>query len=390
MGLAIAPAGFYYGFISTAMGILLAAQGISIGRISGISAIAFSPTFWGFLLCPVVDVRFSKRAYALFFSGTAAACLGIATLLTAHLVAFTVVLTAGCASVVLFASAHLGWMPDVIESKHYSHVGATAQIANLGAAGLFATLAVLLVRTLSPIHAACLLALVLMVPTALLFFIPLPEKEPRGFAETFHTFFSDVYRACKRPGCVLGLVCFLSPTACFALTNLFSGMGADFHTPERWVTALNGMGVAIACSTGCLAGIWFCNRYPRHLVYILTGFCGAVAGLALISTPHTMEWFAAGVLAYNFFQGVNYTAFMSFCFDIVGNRNPLSSTQMALLAAAANAPISYMTAIDGHFHTLYGLKGMLLVDAGSSLIVGAVLLWIVARGGSYGPFGVRE
>ena len=380
MGLAIAPCGFYYGFISTAMGILLAAHGVSLGRISGISAIAFSPTFWAFLLCPIVDVRFSKRAYALFFVGVAAVCLAVATLLTTHLVAFTVVLTTGCAAVVLFASAHLGWMPDVVDEKYYPHVGATAQIANLGAAGLFATLSVVLVRTLSPLTAACLLGLALMAPTAMLFFIPLPAKKTRGFAETFQTFFGDLHRVCKRPGCILGLICFLSPTACFALTNLFSGMGADFHTPERWVTALNGMGVAIACSTGCLVGIWFCNRYPRHLVYILTGFCGAAVALALIGVPHTLVWFAIGVLAYNFFQGVNYTALMSFCFEIVGPRNPLSSTQMALLSAAANAPISYMTAVDGHFHTAHGLTGMLLVDSGSSIVVGTVLLvWLNRR-----------
>src|ERR1039458_7413648 len=96
MGLAIAPLGFYYGFISTATPILLAAHGVSVGRISEVSAIAFSPTFWAFLLCPILDVRFSKRAYALFFAGVAAVFLGVATLLTANLVAFTAVLTAGC------------------------------------------------------------------------------------------------------------------------------------------------------------------------------------------------------------------------------------------------------------------------------------------------------
>jgi PAT family beta-lactamase induction signal transducer AmpG len=384
MGLAIAPLGFYYGFVSTALPILLRARGVSVGRIAWVSAVGFSPTFWAFLLCPILDVRFSKRAYALTFAGVAAVCLGVSTLLTGNLAAFTAVVTAGCAATVLFGNTHGGWMPDVIEDKHYSQVGGVSQVANLGAAGLFATLAVVLVRTLPAPVAAGLLGLTVMAPTVLLFFIPLPRKPRRGASETFSSFFSDLYRACRRPGCILGLICFLSPTACFALTNLFSGVGSDFHTPERWVTALNGPGMAIACSAGCLAGIWVCGRFVRRTVYVLTGFGGAAAALGLIRAPHTLLFFAVGVLVYDFFQGINYTAFTSLCYEIVGPGNPLASTQMALLAASANLPISYMTAVDGHFHTTHGLAGMLGVDALSSLVVGTLLLTVFHRMGLLG------
>ena len=185
----------------------------------------------------------------------------------------------------------------------------------------------------------------------MLFFIPLPAKPTRSAGEMFRSFFGDLYRVCKRPGCIVGIICFVSPTACFALTNLFSGMGKDFQTPESWVTALNGPGVAIVCSAGCLAGIWICGLFLRRTVYLVTGFGGAAAALALIFTPHTLTFFAAGVLTYNFFQGINYTAFTALEFEIVGPANPLSSTQIALLTACSNLPISYMTAVDGHFHT---------------------------------------
>jgi hypothetical protein len=187
-------------------------------------------------------------------------------------------------------------------------------------------------------------------------------------------FLRELWVVCKRPGCILGIVCFVSPTACFALTNLFSGMGEDFHTPESLVTALNGTAVAVVCSAGCLAGIWFCSRYLRRDVYIVTGFGGAAAALGMIWAPHTLVWYATGVLVYNFFQGINYTAFTSLSLEIVGPGNPLSSTQIALLAASANLPISYMTAVDGHFHTTHGLRGMLAVDALSSVVVGTALL----------------
>jgi PAT family beta-lactamase induction signal transducer AmpG len=379
MGLAAAPIGFYYGFISAAMPILLSAHNVGVGEISRVSAIAFSPTFWAFTLCPILDVRFSKRTYALIFASFSAACLAISTLITSNLPLFTAVLTLGCTSAVLFVNAHQGWMPDVISQEHYSQVGATTNIANLGAAGIFTTITIVLVRNLPPLVAAALLALTLLAPTVLLFFIPLPAKPMRGAAETFRTFFRDLYEVCRRRACIVGLICFLSPTACFALSNLFSSLGRDFHTPEKSVTAVAGVGVAIACSLGCLTGIWLAGRFLRRNVYLLTGFGGAAAALAMIRLPHTLTFFAIGVLAYVFFQGINYTAFSSLCFEIVGPGNPLASTQMAVLSAAANVPITYMTAVDGHFHTLYGVTGMLLIDAGCSIAVGTLLLVVLNR-----------
>lgn len=379
MGLAIAPLGLYYGFISTAMGILLRSRGVSVGRIDAISAIAFSPTFWAFLLCPILDVRFSKRAYAVFFAAVAALCLGLSTLLTGNLTAFTVVLTIGCAAMVIFGNAHQGWMPDVIDDSHYSHVGATTNVANLGAAGAFAVLTVFVIRHLPPVPAAFLLALAVLAPTVLLFFIPLPAAPTRGVAEVFSTFFCDLYAVCRRRDCIIGLICFAAPTACFALTNSFSSLGSDFGASEQQVTAINGTGVAIACSLGCLLGIWFAGRFPRRNVYILAGFGGVCAVGILLVTPHIFVWYAGCVLAYNLFQGVNYTAFSSFCYEIVGPTNPLAGTQMALLAAAANLPISYMTAIEGSVHSRYGINGMLMVDGISTILVGGTLLLVLQR-----------
>jgi PAT family beta-lactamase induction signal transducer AmpG len=410
MGLALAPMGFYYGFVSTALPVLLRARGVSVEQVTWVSSVGFSPTFWAFLLCPILDVRFSKRAYAVFFAAVAAVCLGLSTLLTGNLAAFTAVVTVGCVATVLFSNAHQGWMPDAVEDKHYSTVGGVSMVANLGAAGVFAWVTVRLIRTLPAMDAAGLLALIVMLPTGLLFFIPLPAMKRKAPSEPFRVpawlpewfvtylspiiqmvrrwmpgwlreylrpiacFIRDLYRVCRKRECVLGLICFLSPTACFALTNVFAALGADFHVSERWVTAINGPYVAIACSAGCLLGIWVCRRVERRTVYIVTGFGGAAAALGMIRAPHTLLYFAMGVLVYNFFTGINYTAFSAMEYEIVGAGNPLAATQMALLTASANLPISYMTAVDGHFHTTHGLGGMLAVDAVSSVVVGAALL----------------
>ncbi len=298
-------------------------------------------------------------------------------MLVSDLTTFTIVLTVGCTAMVIFGNAHQGWMPDVIDDSHYSHVGATSNVANIGVAGAFAGLTVFLVRHLSAVNAAGLMAFAIVAPTAMLFFIPLPALPTRDAAEAFTTFFHDLRVVLRRRDRIIGLICFAAPTACFALTNSFSALGSDFHATENQVTVINGTGVAVACSLGCIAGIWFCNRYLRRNVYIFTGFLSAGVTLVLLAKPHTLGWYAGGVLAYNLFQGINYTAFSSFCYEIVGPANPLAGTQMALLAAAANLPISYMTAIEGRVHAARGLSGMLATDAVSTLMVGTTLLLVL-------------
>jgi MFS transporter, PAT family, beta-lactamase induction signal transducer AmpG len=135
MGLANMPTGFVYGFISTAFGILLAARGVSVGKVGAISAIAFSPTFWGWLLAPVLDVRFTKRAYAFCFAGLAAVLLGAAVLSLGNLRLFTAALTASCLSVVLYSNAVQGWAPDVVTDAEYDAMSGWFNVANLGRRG---------------------------------------------------------------------------------------------------------------------------------------------------------------------------------------------------------------------------------------------------------------
>jgi MFS transporter, PAT family, beta-lactamase induction signal transducer AmpG len=249
-------------------------------------------------------------------------------------------------------------------------------------AGVFASFTIFTVRHLQPAPAAVVLVLTMLLPTMLLFFIPLPAQPTRSVTQVFSTFFRDLYAVCRRRDCLIGLICFAAPTACFALTNSFSSLGSDFRATEGQVTAINGFpGVAIACSIGCLIGIWLCNRFLKRNVYILMGFFSATVALSLLAVPHTFRWYACGVLAYNLFQGVNYTAFSSLCYEIVGPANPLAATQISLLAAAANLPISYMTWVEGRVHTAHGVRGMLLLDAVTTLVVGTTLTLALRRFG---------
>ena len=376
MGLAMAPLGFTFGFISTAMPFLLAARGVSTAQIAGISAIAFSPSFWAFLLSPILDVRFTKRQYCLACFGLAATCVGCAVLTIDRLVLFSGFTTLACVAAVLGGNSLAALLIELVDQKSFGSLGSWVNVANLGAAGLFGTVTILLVQKAPTAIAAAAVAMIVVGPLLLFAFFPNVPAPSRGVAETFRTLFRDLFAVMKRRECILGLIAFLSPGSAFALTNLFSGLGANYHAPESLVAWIGGAGVAIACSIGCLLGGPLADRFPRPQVYVMTGIIGACVSLAMLFAPHTTAVFIIGVLAYNLAQGLNYTAFTALSYELTGKDNPLAGTQVALLTASANLPISYMTALDGAGSARHGLTGMYAVDAGASFIACGALLAI--------------
>ncbi len=376
IGLANAPLGFYYGFLNTSMPLLLSRQGVSLPVIATVSAVAFSPTFWVFLLAPSLDLRFNRRTWSVLWAIVAAACVLISVFTTRHLALFTVVVTTGCAAAALFGSSLGGWLPEIVPEEQRGRVGAWFQVANLGAAALFGISAVVLVERLAAPLAGGLLALVLLLPLGLLAFFPAPTPPSRSARTVFRTLFRDLAAILRQREVLLALLAFLTPASCFALTNLFAGLGPDFHATERSVQLVCGAGVAIACSAGCLLGGPLADRFSRMRLYILTGLAGAaVAGITLLAPRSTLT-FALSTLAYNFLQGINYTAYASLCFHLVGRNNPLAATQFSVLFCATCLPISYMTWIDGRGYAAHGLPGLFATDGAASLLFGTALLLI--------------
>ena len=377
MGLANCPTGFVFGFISTAMGILLAARGVSAGQVGAISSIAFSPTWWAWSLAPILDVRFSKRAYAFFFASGAGLLLGVTVLSLANLTVFTVTLTASCTAVVLYSNAVKGWAPDIVTDAEYNTMSSWLNIANLGAAGVFSAVGVVMVRVLPLPAAAACLTLLVIAPMALLLYFPPARRPEGGLRDNFTAMGRDLLRVLREGRVWAGLVMFLAPVGAFALTNLFSTLAGDFGATERAATTLNGPGVAAVCSLGCLLTIPLCRRWRRRTVYLMAGLGSAICAGAMGLAPRTVTIYAVGLLAYNFFQGFNYASFTALELEIVGPKNALSGTMMAMLTASSNVPISAMTYADGHVHDSHGLRAMFFTDAGATAVTAAVLMLVV-------------
>ena len=113
MGLTNLSYGLYGGVVAFAVPQLLGDRHVPESSIAGLTAIAFSPGFWAFLVSPILDVRFSRRWYATVLAVIASLSLVVAFLNLDHLGVLEVVLTAGFTAAYLSQSAIGGWLSAI-------------------------------------------------------------------------------------------------------------------------------------------------------------------------------------------------------------------------------------------------------------------------------------
>lgn len=378
MGLTNMPTGFVFGFVSTTMGILLSARGVPVAQVGTISFIAFSPCFWAWTLSPVLDIRFTKRAYAFALVVASAVLLAGTLLAIGNLTLFTVLLTVSCTAICLYSTAISGLMPDILHESEYDAAGGWVNVSYLGLAGLFGAMAVVLVRHLPLGAAAVVLALLVVAPAVILLpMFPTPVRPEGTLGKNFSAMVRDLRRVAHEGRIWMGLLLFLVPVGGYALTNLFSTLGRDFNASENLVTWLNGPLVGIVCALGCLLAIVLSKYVKRRTVYLGAGVCAGFIAVAMGLLPHTALVYAAGLLLYNFCQGFSYSMMNALEFDIVGARNALAGTMIAVMTASANVPISAMTYVDGHVHDRLGLRAMFFINGGSVLATIVVLMMVL-------------
>lgn len=370
------------GFAITSLPFLLTRQGISLDRVASTSALVLSPTFWGFLLCPVLDTGLTRRAYCWLMAAVGAACIALAlgVLAPARLGVAAGLLLVGELAMVMYGNATTGWMSEFLPDHMRGSASGWTNVANLGG-GAIGSLAVM---SLAP-HmrmqwigiglAACIILGVL--PTAV---FPKPHRSSFTFKQVFTETLKTTWEACRRRECLIGFALFLAPVGACAAINLFSGLGADFHVSEHVVVLVTGAGCAIATSIGSLAGGYAANHVSRGYLYLSAGAGIAAVSMTLALTEHTVAAFIAGALIYNALTAVVYASFNALGFQLVGQKSAVASTQLALFTAAINAAVVYMTKADGQGWKHFGVRGLFLVDGLASLVALIPLLILVKRG----------
>lgn len=381
VGMAVLPFGLVVGFAITALPFLLTRSGVSVDRVATVSAAVMSPTFWGFLLNPLLDTGFSRKTYCLITIAISAVCVGLAiwSLSAGRLGPMAALLLIAVLAMVLYGSASGGWTSDFVPESRRGAVAGWTNVANLGGGALGSLVVMSLAARISLGWLGLGLTFAILLSSLCL--LAFPEARPSSF--TLKQVFSDAmkatWEACRRRECLTGFALFLAPAGAVAAINLFSGLGRDFHTSEATVIAVTGGGCALSASAGSLLGGVLSSRLPRGYVYLAGGMAAGLSSLTLALIPHTRASFIWGVLLYNGIAGIIYAAFTSLGLQLVGHKNPVASTQLGLFAAATNGAIVYMTWADGQGYKHFGVRGLLAVDGAAALASSIPLLFLVRK-----------
>lgn len=379
MGLTMLPFGMLTGLTLFTVPQLLAQQHVGEGEIATLTALAGSPMFWSFLVSPILDVRFSRRTYAIICGVIAALLVPVAMLSIHHLALLGAVLLVANLASMCMGNALGGWFSTVIERKDESRMAAWMTAGNVAGFGLLVAVVIVLIHALGLLGAAIVLGVAQLLPMAIYAFVPVTAPSTALAARNrFAQFFRAIGALFRRREILIALAMFLLPSASFALTNVLGGLGGDFHASARTISLAGGTGAILAGIAGSLTLPQLARHARLRPLYLGIGVVGALFTLSLVLLPHAPSTFVAAILGENVFQSLGISCSFAIAFETIGQDNPLATTIFALLSAAGNFPIDYMVAVDGHAYAWHGLAGSFIADAGLG-IASCLLLFGLLR-----------
>lgn len=378
MGLANLPFGLFGALALVTTPQLLAARGVPEPAIASITAAALVPSFACFLLSPLVDVRFSRRAYAWAFGAAAGLLAVLAVLTVGRLGIFTPLLVLGEAAVALYNIAIGGWLGDIVPTGEEGKLAAGYQVGNAAGFGVGAILFITVLRLLPGFGGALAIGAIVAAPLLLLLRIPSSRRDRLGLHESFATMGRDLAALARRPVVRRALLLFVLPTCGFAMSNTLTGLGGLYGASEGFVALVAGVMVTVIGVLGSLLAAPLVRRYSPGWAFLAVGAVGAAFTASFLVLPHAPWVLALGISGENGLQSVAFAIANAITFRSIGEDNPLAATQYALLNSAVAFPTTYMQWVDGRAYAAGGLQAGLATDAGLALL-GAMLLAPVVR-----------
>jgi MFS transporter, PAT family, beta-lactamase induction signal transducer AmpG len=186
------------GFMIVPLPQMLAQQGVPGGRIARTVAIITSPTFFGFLLAPILDVRLRRRTYALLFGVLAVTAIAFAVCQHAANLEVEAVMFIGCTAIVLFGYAVSSWTGSLIKESQESHLGAWNTTFNIGGGGIGILFSGYVTQHLPAGQAAALICVVYLIPLLVFPLIPAPPPDGTLANESFGRFIREAASLLKR------------------------------------------------------------------------------------------------------------------------------------------------------------------------------------------------
>ena len=373
LGLSTFSNGAFTGILLVTIPQLLAARGIAEPKIAQVTSVAMIPGVFAFLVAPVLDLRFSRRTYAVVLAIVQAAMTALALNALDDLPLLTACLLISNVGYNLFTPAVAGWFGGVIERRDEPRLGAWLAAGSIIGFGLMSAMAIPLLRLL-PYHLGITVLVAAALGPLLVFpFVPSRLPDRRLANEGFGTLARGLLDVLRNRHVLRLMVLFALPAATFALTNALGGLGKDFGASEQFAGLIGGLGAAVGCVFGALVAPSLARRFSLLTLYILIGLAGALFTLCL-SVPHrTPALFAVAMVGENVFQSAAFAVVNALALLSIGKDNPFAATQFALIYATVAVPITYMQFVSGRAYGWGGLHGTFFADAGMSIVACLVM-----------------
>jgi PAT family beta-lactamase induction signal transducer AmpG len=380
-GITVLPYGVFFGFVTTSMPYLLRNAGVSVERIASISALALAPPVWYFLWAPLADVGLRKRTWIVLTSVLSAICLGAALWQppTAELNRFLVLIVAGSILSTLVGAANGGLMAATMLNSHRGRASGWFQAGYTGGGAVGAGVTLWLSPHLSTHSLALTVATMVFLPSLAAFLVSEPASPHKPGKDLALEILRDVRAIFRSRPSLVGLAILGCPLGAAAAANLFSGVAVDYHAAAHTVVWISGFGGGLFTALGSLAGGWICDRMSRWLAYALSALLSAACAIGMLLGPLSTVTFAVGASLYLTIQGISFATYSALTLELVGPARRSAATRQTLYAAVGNAPLMYMTWLDGQGYKHFGTRGLLGTDALSNVIAAGIVLLLIGR-----------
>jgi len=355
---------------------LYSKAGVSVEAIAVLVGASLLPQILKFLWAPLVDASLSlKKWYVLsgIFTAASILAMGLLPIKESSLPLLRVIVIWGNVASSLLGMAVNGLVAHDVPEALKGRAGGYMQAGNLGGGGIGGGAGLWLAQhSLNAWLPAAILAGSCLLCCAGLFFVreqPSTVRHARVI-KTLENLFKDIWHTMKaRLGVLAMILCFL-PLGTGAASNLWAAVADDWKASADTVALVTGVIGAIITAAGCFVGGWVCDRGNRQIAYVVFGLLQALCAVAMAFAPHTQLMYIVWTCLYAFTTGLAYAGFSAFVFEAIGKG--AAATKYTVYASLSNAPIYYMTLVDGWAHTHYGPSGMLNVEAVCA-VVGIVL-----------------
>lgn len=363
----ILPFGVMGGYVTVALAYLFSKAGIPVAQVAALVAVGIVPHTWKFAWAPLVDATLSRKKWyviANVVSAIGILATGIVPVKAASLPLLTIVILVSNFAVTFLGMATDSLMAYATPAELKGRAGGWFQAGNLGGGGIGGGVGLWLAERLpAPWMACAILAGACLLCCLGLFFLPEPESTIREttLRKTFVNLFGDVWSVVKsRRGFLALFLCFL-PIGSGAASNLWAAVAGDWCATADTVALVTGVLGGVLSGAGCLLGGWICDRMDRKAGYVLYGVLQAACAVGMAFAPRTQPMYIFWTCLYAVITGLTYAGFTAFVLEAIGTG--AAATKYNVFASLSNAPIYYMTLIDGWAYARRGAAGMLNTEA---------------------------